>query len=178
MTYRYIAVVAIALWFSNSLRAGETLKVGDAAPLFTLPLATQDTIIANGFSLEKELGKRRIVLAFYPADWSGGCTKEMCTLRDSFADLGKLGTTVYGISGDYVFSHREWAKHLNLQFALLSDHDHAVAKLYQSYHPESGYNRRTVFVIDDEGKIVYIDREYKAGTSDSFNKLTAALSSQ
>ncbi len=96
-------------------------------------------------------------------------------MRDSFTELSKLGAEVYGISGDYVWSHREWAKHLNLQFALLSDHDHAVAKIYQSYNPENGYNKRTVFIIDKQGKIVYMDLEYKAGTPDSFNKLKVAL---
>lgn len=156
--------------------AGEALKVGDAAPRFTLSYATKDTIVKDGFSLASAIGKSNIILAFYPANWSGGCTKEMCTMRDSFTELSKLGAEVYGISGDYVFSHREWAKHLNLPFALLSDHDHAVANAYHSYNPETGYNKRTVFVIDRNGRIAYLDLEYKAGTLDSFNKLKAALS--
>ena len=48
--------------------------------------------------------------------------------------------------------------------------------MYQSYNTETGYNKRTVFVIDKQGKIAYVDLEYKAGTPDSFNKLKAALS--
>jgi peroxiredoxin Q/BCP len=164
------------LFLAANVLAGEALKVGDAAPTFTLSFATKDTIVKDGFSLASSIGKNNIILAFYPADWSGGCTKEMCAMRDSFTELGKLGAEVYGISGDYVWSHREWAKHLNLQFALLSDHDHAVAKLYQSYNPETGYNKRTIFVIDRKGKIVHMDLEFKAGTPDSFNKLKAALS--
>jgi peroxiredoxin Q/BCP len=163
------------LFIAATVFAGETLKVGDSAPMFTLSSATKDTISKNGFSLAGQIGKHNIILAFYPADWSGGCTKEMCTLRDSFTDLSKLGAEVYGISGDYVWSHREWANHLNLQFTLLSDHDHAVARMYQSYNPDTGYNKRTVFVINKQGKIAYIDMEYKAGTPDSFNKLKTAL---
>lgn len=159
----------------RTLQAGETLKVGDPAPTFTLSYATKDTIVNNGFSLASSIGKNNIILAFYPADWSGGCTKEMCMMRDSFTELAKLGCDVYGISGDYVHSHREWAKHLELQFKLLSDHNHDVAKAYQSYNAESGFNKRTVFVIDKQGKIIYMDLEYKAGTPDSFNKLRSAL---
>jgi peroxiredoxin Q/BCP len=164
------------LLIAATVFAGETLKLGDSAPMFTLSSATKDTIIRNGFSLAEHIGKNNIILAFYPADWSGGCTKEMCTMRDSFTELSKLGAAVYGISGDYVWSHREWANHLNLQFTLLSDHDHAVATMYQSYNADTGYNKRTVFVINKQGKIAYIDMEYKAGTPDSFDKLKAALS--
>ncbi len=169
-------VLTAAVFCFAELSFGEDLKVGDPAPAFTLSYATKDTIVNKGFSLASSLGKNFIVLAFYPADWSGGCTKEMCTMRDSFTELANLGTEVYGISGDYVHSHREWAKHLGLQFKLLSDHNHEVAKAYQSYHAETGYNKRTVFVIDKDGKIAYLDLEYKAGTMDSFNKLKSALS--
>jgi peroxiredoxin Q/BCP len=164
----------IGLFLSGAF-AGE-LKVGDMAPTFTLSYATKDTIVSKGFSLSSVIRERNVILAFYPADWSSGCTKEMCTMRDSFSELATLGSEVYGISGDYVFSHREWAKHLNLQFALLSDHTHDVAKAYNSYNSETGYNKRTVYVIDPQGKVAYVDLEYKAGTLDSFNKLKAALS--
>lgn len=161
--------------FTFQTYGGEALKVGDVAPAFTLPYASKDTIVVNGFSLASSLGKNNIILAFYPADWSGGCTKEMCTMRDNFADLSNLGCDVYGISGDYAYSHREWAKHLDLQFKLLSDHNHDVARTYQSYNGETSYNKRTVYVIDKQGKIAYVDLEYRAGTPDSFNKLKSAL---
>jgi glutaredoxin-dependent peroxiredoxin len=159
----------------NNAHAGENLKVGDVAPDFTLPFATKDSISATGFRLSGALGKNNIILAFYPADWSGGCTKEMCTMRDNFASLAGLASTVYGISGDYVYSHREWAKYHNLQFGLLSDHDHEVAKRYSSFKPESGFNLRTVYVIDRHGIIAYIDLAYKAGSPESFEQLRNAL---
>jgi peroxiredoxin Q/BCP len=89
--------------------------------------------------------------------------------------LSDLGATVYGISGDYIYSHREWAKHHNLQFALLSDHDHSIAKTYSSYNAATGMNLRTVYVIERNGTIAYIDLTYKAGTPDSFEKLKTAL---
>jgi peroxiredoxin len=154
--------------------SGEKLSVGDKAPDFSLPYATKDTLV-DALKLSDVVGKNNIILAFYPADWSGGCTKEMCTMRDNFSTLSNLGATVYGISGDYIYSHREWAKHHNLQFALLSDHDHSIAKTYSSYNATTGMNLRTVYVIDRSGTIAYIDLAYKAGTPDSFEKLKEAL---
>jgi len=146
-------------------------QVGDPAPDFNLPYATKDSIFFEGLTLSKEVGSKYIILAFYPADWSGGCTKEVCAMRDDFSTLQKLDATVLAISGDYVFSHREWAKYLNLPFMLLSDHDHAVAKLYDSYDGMRGYNRRTVFVVDKQGKIAYADMKYDVSNGEDFKQL-------
>lgn len=150
-------------------------KVGDPAPDFQLPYATRDSVADDSLRLSALVGKRNIVLAFYPADWSGGCTKEVCTLRDNFSSLGAVNADVIGISGDYVFSHHEWAKHHNLPFRLASDHSHAVAKTYGSYYDQYGFNRRTVFVVDKQGKIAYEDLAYSSRDSVSFNKLQSAL---
>lgn len=150
-------------------------KVGDAAPDFQLPYATRDSVASDPLRLSSLVGKRNIVLAFYPADWSGGCTREVCTLRDNFASLGAVNADVIGISGDYVYSHHEWAKFHNLPFRLASDHNHAVAKSYGSYNDASGMNRRTVFVVDKQGKIAYADLAYSSRDSVSFGKLQAAL---
>ena len=125
--------------------------------------------------LHELLATGPVVIAFYPADWSGGCTKEMCTFRDTFGDLATLGVTVVGVSGDYVHSHRAWAKDLDLPFMLLSDHDHGVAKAYESYNPGTGFNLRTIFVVDRNGTIAYVDRAFKAGSEDSYKALSAAL---
>jgi peroxiredoxin len=152
-------------------------KVGAAAPDFSLPYATQEGIFlkpAERMSLSAQKGKN-VILAFYPADWSGGCTKEVCTLRDTFAELSKLNATVLGISGDYVFSHHEWAKFHKLQFPLLSDHDHKVARLYGSYNEEYGFNNRTVFLIDKAGVVRYSNLEFKAGDAKDYAALRAEL---
>jgi peroxiredoxin len=132
-------------------------------------------VAADSLRLSALVGKRNIVLAFYPADWSGGCTKEVCTLRDNFSSLGAVNADVIGISGDYVFSHHEWAKHHDLPFRLASDHNHAVAKNYGSYYDQYGFNRRTVFVVDRKGKIAYEDLAYSSRDSVSFMKLQGAL---
>ena len=81
------------------------LKVGDTAPDFALPYATKDSVAEDSLKLSSLIGKKNIVLAFYPADWSGGCTKEMCTMRDNFSDLEKLNAEILPISGDYEYAH-------------------------------------------------------------------------
>ncbi|HKQ51425.1 MAG TPA: peroxiredoxin [Pyrinomonadaceae bacterium] len=152
-------------------------KVGESAPDFKLPYATQEQIYLKPdeyLSLSGQRGKN-VILAFYPADWSGGCTKEVCTLRDTFAELSKLNATVLGISGDYVFSHQEWAKFHKLQFPLLSDHDHKVARAYNSYNEGAGYNKRTVFLIDKAGVVRYVNLEFKAGEAADYNRLKEEL---
>ncbi|HEX8476241.1 MAG TPA: peroxiredoxin [Pyrinomonadaceae bacterium] len=152
-------------------------KVGHAAPDFRLPYATQEKIF---FKPEEQMALsalrgKNVLLAFYPADWSGGCTKEVCTLRDTFAELSKLNATVLGISGDYVFSHHEWAKHHKLQFPLLSDHDHKVARLYASFDEASGFNKRTVYLIDKDGIVRYANPAFKAGDTKDYASLRAEL---
>ena len=154
---------------------GGPLKIGDRAPDFLLPYATRDSVARDSLSLASLVGKGNVVLAFYPADWSGGCTKEVCALRDNFAALGALGADVVGISGDYAYSHHQWAKHHDLPFRLASDHFHAMAKQYGSFNDVNGYNRRTVYVIDRAGKIAYVDLAYSVRDSVSFTRLKAAL---
>ena len=179
------AALVLAAHFAWSARAdekrGDTAtippKVGEAAPDFKLPYATQEAIHLKPeeyMSLSSLRGKN-VILAFYPADWSGGCTKEVCTLRDTFAELSKLNATVLGISGDYVFSHQEWAKHHNLQFPLLSDHSHRVAQMYDSYNADFGFNKRTVYLIDKDGVVRYVNLAFKAGDKKDYDALRAEL---
>ncbi len=152
-------------------------KVGEPAPDFKLPYATAEKIFfrpEEQMSLSSLRGKN-VVLAFYPADWSSGCTTEVCTFRDTFAELGKLNAIVLGISGDYVFSHHEWAKHHKLPFPLLSDHDHAVAKRYDSYMEQYGLNKRTIFLIDKDGVVRYSNLAFKAGDKKDYDALRAEL---
>ena len=169
------SILFALLALTAGVACADPLKVGDAAPGWSLPYATRDSVARDTLSLTSLVGKRNVVLAFYPADWSGGCTREVCTLRDNFGALGALNADVVGISGDYVFSHYEWAKFHNLPFRLASDHRHDVARKYDSFSEASGYNRRTVYVIDKGGKIAYMDPTYSTRDSVSFGKLQDAL---
>ncbi|MHA2612220.1 MAG: redoxin domain-containing protein [bacterium JZ-2024 1] len=154
----------------------QRVEVGKQAPDFALPYATKEKVeLAQPWKLSENLGKHTIVLAFYPADWSPGCTKEVCTFRDNFKDLASLNVLVVGVSGDYVFSHHAWARAENLPFILLSDHAHEVAKLYLSYDEKTGFNKRTIFVIDKKGIIRYRDLEYSVSDEKDFEELKKAL---
>jgi peroxiredoxin Q/BCP len=167
-----------ALWpivFTASLAQAQ-IEVGQQAPDFSLRYATRDSIAFSPLQLATHVAKRRVLLAFYPADWSGGCTREVCSFRDDIATFKRLDVDVLAISGDYVYSHHAWAKELDLPFRLLSDHDHAVAKAYHSYNPSTGYNRRTVFVVDRQGRIVYADLDYSVRDDADFEALQAVLS--
>lgn len=166
----------LAVAFSGEGTGGP--DVGQPAPDFKLPYATAEETKYNpaeGMSLSQYRGKT-VVLAFYPADWSSGCTTEVCTFRDTFKDLGNLGAVILGISGDYVFSHHEWITHHKLTFPLLSDHDHSVAKTYASYDPKFGYNKRTVYVVDGSGTVRYRSLDFKAGSKADYEALRDAIS--
>jgi peroxiredoxin len=170
-----VLLVVSLLLLNHPLHAQDSVKVGDRAPDFTLPAATKDTMITGGVRLADRIGHNNIIIAFFPAAWSGGCTKELCTMRDNFDSLSDLGADLLAISGDYVFSLRQWATEQHFPFTLLSDHLHTVATAYQSYNPLSGFNRRTIYLLDRTGKVVYIDRTYNPGSMESFNKLKAEL---
>jgi peroxiredoxin Q/BCP len=169
------AVLSAGLALAQTSPAPAGPQVGDTAPDFKLPYATRDSVARDSITLSSHRGKQHVVLAFYPADWSGGCTREVCAFRDNFASLGAVNADVIGISGDYTHSHHEWAKHHNLPFRLASDHSHAVAQQYGSYNEKNGYNRRTVFIVDKQGKIAYADMAYSMRDAVSFEKLQAAL---
>ena len=176
------AAMLIAASSRTSARPGDDQggpEVGKAAPEFSLPWADR-----NGFHLDPKerislsgLKGKVVVLAFYPADWSPGCTAEVCTLRDDagFKDLAKLDAVILGVSGDYVFSHFEWAKHHDLPFALLSDHDHAVARLYGSYNEAAGFNKRTVVVVDRDGVVRYKNMGFGPKTAADYEALKKAV---
>ena len=151
------------------------LSVGTPAPDFSLSFATRDSIGSGEMTLAEFHEKQIVILLFFPAAWSGGCTKEVCTFRDNFSAMDSLGAEILAVSGDYPYTQFEWAKHHNLPFTLLSDNRHRVAPLYHSYNESSGYNKRTVYVIDKQGKIAYIDLAYSTKDLTSFEKLREAV---
>jgi len=171
---RFFIIVTVALLSFSSLSAAE-LNIGDQAPDFTLPFANPDTINFDGITLSQFQGDKYVILAFYPADWSSGCTTQMCNFRDNFQALSSLDAQIIGVSGDYVFSHKAWIDHHGIQFDLASDHQHKVARMYNSYRADIGMNNRTVFLIDKEGKIQYKNMNYSAGDPDDFLELQAHL---
>jgi peroxiredoxin len=150
-------------------RPGPALKVGEAARF--KPPPRRKTISAGGLARLQPRGKA-VILAFYPADFSGGFYPEVCTLRDSFADLGKLNATVLGISGDYVFAHQEWRR--SITFRSRWRHDHTVAKQYDS-NAQYGLNKRTSVPDDKAGVIRYVNLDFKAGDKAGYDAVKAEL---
>ena len=164
----------ILLILPLGINAAEQFKVGDQVPDFNLPYATKDTIVFEGIKNGDLMGSRYI-LAFYPADWSPGCTHEMCTFRDEFSDFSKLNVEILAISGDYVFSHHEWAKYHNLEFKLLSDHDGGFGKKLGVYNEKYSMFNRSVFVVGPDGRFEYIDYDYSLKDDRDFRSLQTFL---
>lgn len=129
------------------------LEVGHKAPQFTLP--NQD---GNDISLSDYLGKK-VILYFYPAASTPGCTKQACDFRDSLASLASAGYVVLGISKDTLAKLKKFEANENLTFPLLSDPDLTVHNAYATYGEKSMYGKtvmgviRSTFVIDETGII-------------------------
>ena len=124
-------------------------KVGDPAPAFSLPASTGKTVSLSDFK-----GKKKVVLAFYPKAFTGGCSKEMSGLRDQKAKFDQASTQILGVSLDTLETQTRFAESLKLPFPLLSDAKGAAATAYGV----KGllWARRTTFVIDEEGRITAI----------------------
>jgi peroxiredoxin Q/BCP len=129
-------------------RTQDTVDVGSKAPNFTLPSQAGEIV-----SLEDFLGRKPVVLFFYPKDDTLGCTKQVCAFRDSFDEFRKLDAEVMGISSDPVESHRSFAGKHSLPFTLLSDEGGTVRKLYGVPNTFALFPGRVTYVIDKEGVV-------------------------
>jgi peroxiredoxin len=134
--------------------SGKThLKIGDMAPDFTLPSSAGQTV-----KLSDLRGKKNVVLAFYPAAFTGGCTKEMQAYQFNLAKFDGTDTQVFGVSTDNTPSQKRFAEDLKVSFPMLSDF--ATRKVSTDYGvlvPERGIASRATFVIDKEGRIQHIE---------------------
>jgi peroxiredoxin Q/BCP len=124
------------------------LKAGERAPEFTLP---DDT--GADRSLTDFLTAGAIILYFYPADFTPGCTRQACTLRDLQTEIQKSGLQVVGISPQKPESHARFREKYQLPFALLSDEHKTVIKMYGLNGPLGIGVRRGSFIIDGSRRI-------------------------
>jgi len=122
-----LGIFAVSGVLRAAEKAGENpeLKVGDKAPTFE---ATDDQ--GKTWKSDDHVGKKIVVVYFYPADFTGGCTKEACAFRDEGKKLTDKGIEVIGISGDSAKNHELFKKHHKLDFTLLADEDGAIAKKF------------------------------------------------
>ncbi len=147
-----IAIASVFLLGRYKRPLAENVKVGDAAPVFTLPDET-----GTPRSLTEFKGKK-IVLYFYPKDGTPGCTKEACGLRDSFDQFKQHDIVVIGVSYDSPESHKNFKEQERLPFILLSDTKHEVAHKYGTDQHALGnlYALRKSFLINEQGIIIFI----------------------
>lgn len=113
---------------------------------------------SNGIRIRLKdfLGKKNVVLYFYPKDDTKGCTIEACTFRDKLQPIGALWTEVVGVSVDTVESHKKFAEKNGLNFTLVSDQDKQISKTYGVLSDDGSKADRVTFIIDKEGKIAKI----------------------
>jgi mycoredoxin-dependent peroxiredoxin len=126
--------------------------VGSAAPDFTLKNQDQQDV-----SLASFRGKKRVVLIFYPLDWSPVCTKEHVCLVNDMKRFDQLDAQVLGLSVDSVWSHKAYAEKMGIHYPLLADfHPRgSVAEKYGAYLADKGITGRAIFIIDRDGKLAW-----------------------
>lgn len=174
-------LIAAAAWIAGSLAsAGEkgkgNVKVGDKAPAF-------ESVDEAGkpWKSSEHVGKKVVVIYFYPADFTGGCTAQACSFRDNFETFTGKGVEVVGVSGDSSKTHTLFKAHHKLPFALLADEKGTVAKAFgvpvgkggksptidaegkKGSAPRGVTIQRWTIVIDRAGNVAAIDRVGNAG---------------
>lgn len=157
-----------------------SLKIGDKAPDFTLPSFTPSSDVTN-ISLNNYKGKN-VVILFFPMAFTGVCTSEICTMSENFNQYKSMNAEVLGISADGTFVQKAFAKDNNIMIPLLSDYNKEVIKQYDVYLPEfahgmKGVARRSVYVIDKNGTIKYVEVTPTPGDQVNFDAIKKAVQS-
>jgi peroxiredoxin Q/BCP len=130
-----------------------SLSIGERAPDFRLPAQRGGEVGLSDF-----LGKKNVVLFFYPKDETLGCTAEACSFRDAYEDFREAGAEVIGVSSDSIESHAAFAEHHHLPMILLAD---AGGRLRQAYGVKASlglFDGRETFIIDKQGIIRHVFR--------------------
>jgi peroxiredoxin len=131
------------------------VEVGEKAPNFTLVNQEREKVSLSDYRGEN------VVLAFYPGAFTGGCTQEMCSIRDEVAELEGLNARIFGISVNDPFSNKAFHEENVLNFPLLCDYSREVVKKYDVFHEDfaglKGYTaaKRSVFIVDSDGVVRY-----------------------
>ncbi|MDH5345498.1 MAG: peroxiredoxin [Gammaproteobacteria bacterium] len=124
------------------------LKIGDVAPEFILPDEN-----GNEVSLTRRLQDSAVILYFYPADFTPGCTKEACAIRDIHDDIQSVGLEVIGISPQEAESHKRFKNEHDLPFTLICDPDKIAIRMYDADGPMGFGVRRVTYLISQGQRI-------------------------
>ena len=150
--------------------------LGTIAPDFSLPDTTREAVTLSG------LRGKKVVLAFFPAAFTGVCEKELCTFRDSLPAFNDLNATVLGISVDAPFSNGAFSEANNLNFQVLSDYSRSTVYAYgvalHDFGGMPGYtaSQRAVFIVDETGNVTYEWIAPNPGVEPDYDAVRAALS--
>ena len=150
------------------------ISTGTAAPDFSL--VDQD---GEAHTLSEHKG-RNVILAFFPAVFSGVCDTEMCAFRDSLSELSNADADVIGVSVDARFANKEFATKHSLPFPILSDYGRSAIRAYDVVFPNfagmDGYDAatRSVFVIDKSGNVNWVWEAPSPGNEPPYDEVLAA----
>lgn len=183
---RILMLLTLSAFLVIGNQARAELKVGDPAPAFK---STADD--GKEWKSTDHVGKKVVVVYFYPADFTGGCTKQACAYRDNFKPLADKGVEVIGVSGDSVMGHQLFKAYHKLPFTLLADEKGEVAKAFGVNVNKGGTSKakdkdgkdvditqgvriaRWTFVIGKDGKIAHIDN--KVNAPEDYKKVTEVV---
>ena len=148
-----------------------SVNVGQAAPDFALKDQNQKEVKLSDF-----VGKKRIVLVFYPLDWSPVCTNEHACFVNDMKQFESLDAEVLGVSVDSVWSHKAYAEKMNIKYSLLADFHPkgAMSEKYGVYLREKGITGRSIFIIDKGGKVAWT-KNYDIPVVPDVKEVAAAL---
>ncbi len=147
----YLLLFAAYLTFNKDNHMNE-IKVGSTIPAFTLPDQN-----GNPFNINSLIGKKNMVIYFYPKDDSPGCTAQACSFQDQFEVFKEADAVIIGISGQSVESHKEFALKHRLTFTLLSDNGNKLRKQFGVPTNLLGLlPGRVTYVADKTGKVIYM----------------------
>jgi peroxiredoxin len=150
------------------------LQTGNQAPDFKLFSSELEEVSLSDFKGQK------VVVHFFPMAFTGTCTEQLCTMRDSFGFYEGLNAKVVAISVDSPFTLAKFKEEQAYQFPLLSDFNKEISQAYGAYYDEfvfnlKGVSKRAAFVIDEEGNINYAEVLENAGDLPDFNAIKQAV---
>ena len=155
------------------------LKPGTKAPLFTLKHKNAEGL--QDISLEDQFGKKKTLLLFFPFAFTSVCMKEMCDVSNSLNTYSDLNAAVFGISVDSPFAQERMAQVDQLKFPLLSDFNKEVSAAYDVLYSDllgfKGVSKRSAFVIDKSGTIVYSESSEDPHDLPDFDAIKTAIQS-
>jgi peroxiredoxin len=153
------------------------LATGTQAPDFTLKTKSADGLA--DVTLSENFGKKKTVLLFFPLAFTSVCMQEMCDVSKGLSAYSDLNAAVYGISVDSPFAQEQMAQVDKLQFPLLSDFNKEVSEAYDVLYPDllgfKGVSKRSAFVIDENGSILYSESSDDPKVLPNFDAIKAAL---